>query len=351
MKKVAVLGDTIVSGKIFGIQRFAYEILREVDRINPELEILLIVPEYADIKINFTNIKIIKYGKIKNAFLWRQLCFPNYVRINNCISIDMTLGLPYLGCDVVCLHDCIYEHFAENFVTFKEKVKRKIYLIRAKKLVDKAKKIVTVSQYSKRDLVYYYDLNPQKIDVIFNAWQHFDRIKPNNAVLSQLNLKREEYFFSLGSGLKHKNLLWIVNAAIQNPKYIFVITGTDKFSNYLSSIGLNDVSNVIYTGYLGDSEVKALMTNCKAFIHPSFCEGFGIPPLEAMSCGANILISNTSCLPEIYDDAALYLNPYDYDINMDDFTEFPSIEKKVRVLDKYSWYDSAQKLIAIITSI
>lgn len=351
MKKIAILGDTIASGNVFGIQRFAYEILREIDRLALSFEVLLVVPEYVTVNIHFDKIRIIKFGNIKNAFLWRQICFPEFVRKNHCISVDMTLGMPYLGCDVVCLHDCTYENYPDNFVTFKEKLKRKSYLIRAKKLTHKAQRIVTVSQHSKEDLINYYKISPTKIDIIYNAWQHYERIKADTTILDRFNLRTQSYYFSLGSGLKHKNLLWIVNAAIKNPECLFVVTGSDKFSNYLSNIGLKDIKNIIYTGYLADEEVKGLMENCKAFIHPAFCEGFGIPPLEALSCGAEILVSKESCLPEIYEDAALYLDPYDYEIDMNQFQEFPSSEKRARILNKYSWAISAQKFIEIINKI
>lgn len=351
MKKIAILGDTIASGNIFGIQRFAYEILREIDQLDLNFKVFLVVPESSTVNIHFNNIKIVKFGNIKNAFLWRQICFPKYVRKNKCISVDMTLGMPFLGCDVVCLHDCTYENYPDNFVTFKEKLKRKSYLVRAKRLVHKSKRIITVSQHSKKDLISYYGVDSSKIDVVYNAWQHYERIRTDNIVLEKYKLRNKTYYFSLGSGLKHKNLLWIVNAAIKNPDCLFVVTGSNKFSNYLSDIGLGTISNIIYTGYLKDEEVKALMSNCKAFIHPAFCEGFGIPPLEALSCGTNILISNASCLPEIYGDSAVYFEPHDYDIDMGKYDKFPGEKEISIVLKKYSWKMSAISLCEIIDNL
>ena len=352
MKTVAVLGDTLVGGNVFGIQRFAYEILRELDAINPsDLKINVIVPTTANIQISFANIEIVKYGQTKNSFFWRQFFFPRYVKKNGCIGMDLTLGLPFWHCDIVCLHDCTYEKYKENFVTLKEKFRRFSYLIRAKRLTKKAKKLLTVSNYSKQDLMNYYHLTSNKIDVIYNAWQHYNRFDTDKKILSELELKKKEYWFTLGSGLKHKNLIWIMKAAMQNPNEIFVITGSDQFSGYLNKIGITKLQNVIYTGYLSDSQVKTLMEFCKGFIYPSLYEGFGIPPLEALACGANIIISNASCLPEIYENSAVYIDPYDYEIDMKKFTIFPEQQAREKILSKYSWEKSANQLLQIIREI
>lgn len=347
MKKIAILGDTIVNGNIYGVQRFCYEILREIDKKKIDRQIEVIVPQYSEVNISFKRIKIVRYGKIKNAFLWRQLCFTQYIKKNDCISVDMTLGLPYLGCDIVCLHDCTYEIFKDEFTTLKSKLRRKSYLIRAKHLVKISKKIVTVSQYSKKQLINYYKINSNKIEVIYNSWQHYERINSNTSILDDLGLIPYKYYFSLGSGLKHKNILWIVNAAINNPDYKFVLTGSDTFSDYLNEIGIQNIGNLIYTGYLSDSDVKGLMSKAKAFVHPAVCEGFGIPPLEALASGTDIIISEASCLPEIYEDAAVYFDPYNYHINMGSFIDFPSQAQKDKVLDKYSWENSANMLLEI----
>lgn len=352
MKQIAVLGDTLVSGNIFGIQRFTYEILREIDKMNPNtLEFAVVIPEYLEANISFNNIKIIKYGTIKNSFLWRQLCFPDFLKRYGYIGMDLTLGLPYQGCDIVGFFDCTYENYKDNFVTLKEKLKRLSYLVRAKRLIKKSKKIITISQNSKKELLQYYKTTSDKLEIISCAWQHYDRIDKDESIFDKLGLAlKEEYFFSLGSGLPHKNILWIVKAAIQNPKYKFILTGSNRFSDYLEKIGIDKIDNIIYTGYISDEEVKALMTNCKAFIHPAFCEGFGMPPLEAISCGAEIIISNSSCLPEIYGDSARYINPTDYAIDIDKILKM-NFNKNSEILNKYSWELSAQKLVAILCEI
>ena len=78
------------------------------------------------------------------------------------------------------------------------------------------------------------------------------------------------------------------------------------------------------------------MKYCKAFIFPSFFEGFGIPPLEALSVGASIIISNTTCLPEIFGKTAHYIDPYNADVNLDEILSEPTVSPQ-KVLEKYTF--------------
>lgn len=348
MKTVAVLGDTFLSGNVYGIQRYAYEILKQLDTIVKDIHIEIIVPEHFDVDCSFKNIKIVKFGKLKNLFLWRQICFPYYLIKYKRFGLDLTLGLSYLKTDVVCIHDCIYETYKDDFQTVKEKLKRLNYLIKVRHIVKHSTRLITVSEYSKKQLMQIYKIPSTKISVIGNAWQHYQDIIPDFKILDELGLKEgQEYFFTLGSGLPHKNLRWIVKAAMNNPKKIFVVTGNNKISNYINEIGLNQLKNVIVTGYISDQQVKALMMKARAFIHPSFCEGFGIPPLEALSTGCEILISNASCLPEIYEDSAKYFDPYDYNISITSILNEKS-NSCDKVLNKYSWNKSAVQLLELL---
>ena len=83
------------------------------------------------------------------------------------------------------------------------------------------------------------------------------------------------------------------------------------------------LDNVIYLGFVSDEEMKTLMANCKAFIHPALYEGFGITPMEAMSVGAELIISNAACLPEIYGKSAHYIDPHNSDVDLDKLLSEP----------------------------
>jgi Glycosyltransferase len=104
------------------------------------------------------------------------------------------------------------------------------------------------------------------------------------------------------------------------------------------------------TGYLTDGQVKSLLAKCRAFILPSYFEGFGLPPLEALSCGAKIIISNKTSLPEIYGNAAHYIDPDNPEINLDDLLK-QKVSKADALLKKYTLENTARRLYEIIQKV
>ena len=96
-------------------------------------------------------------------------------------------------------------------------------------------------------------------------------------------------------------------------------------------------------GYLSDAEVMALEMKAKAFIFPSYFEGFGLPPLEALSCGGKIIISNSSCLPEIYGNTAWYIDPDKPNVNLDELMKNP-VEKPDSILERFTFMNTARKI-------
>lgn len=345
MKKIAVLGDTLVNDEIYGIQRYAFELMKQIDKMNlQDTAIYLIIPKNKTINYEFQRIKVVNYGGIKNPFLWRQISFVNYAKKNNCEILDLTLGLTIRKCDYVCLHDCIFEEYKEDFKGLKSRLKRLNYLLRTKIVVKNAKQIITVSETSAKILMRRYKVK-NKIYVVYNGWEHYSLIKEDFSIfVEHPEYFEKKYFFALGSNLPHKNIKWIVEAAIHNPQYNFIVTGTNKF---LKEELPDDIKNLFFTGYLKDSYVKALMIKSEALILPSFMEGFGIPPLEALSCGTSVIISHSSCLPEIYKNYARYIDPYNYDINMDNIMKL-ECDHSNKILDDYSWEKSATRLVDII---
>ena len=99
---------------------------------------------------------------------------------------------------------------------------------------------------------------------------------------------------------------------------------------------------LFYLGFVSDEEMKTLMANCKAFIHPALYEGFGITPMEAMSVGAELIISNAACLPEIYGKSSHYIDPHNSDVDLDKLLSEP-VESADKVLNNYSWEKFAKK--------
>lgn len=205
-----------------------------------------------------------------------------------------------------------------------------------------------MSEFSKSEITKYYGVPASKIDVIYNAWQQMERAVPDETVFAQHpELKPGEYYFSMANLLKNKNFPRVLRAAKAKPDAVFAIAGGGSLAAEAERLGLADLPNVRYLGYVRDGTAKALMAHCRAFLFPTLYEGFGIPPLEAAACGApQILVSDTPCMREVYGDCAAYIdlntNPGDVD------AVTPATAPTAALLARYSWAKSAEKLLRIL---
>ena len=169
-----------------------------------------------------------------------------------------------------------------------------------------------MSEFSKNEILRVYGVSPQKITVVYNAWQHMLSIEPSDEkVLKMLGLTKKNFFLSLSTIAPNKNLKWVLNAAKNNPNEVFAIAGSLNPARFGMDLDVASLKNVKFIGYISDNDFVLLSKECKAFLFPSFYEGFGIPPLEAMSRGAPVVVSNIPVLKEIFRSAAYYIDPYE----------------------------------------
>ena len=125
----------------------------------------------------------------------------------------------------------------------------------------------------------------------------------------------------------------------------------NKVKNAKDRIDFASLDNIIFIGYVTDGCAKWLMKHCRAFLFPSTFEGFGIPPLEAFSVGTKVICSNAASLPEVCEEAAIYIDPYQYDIVLSEIEKADKKEYYQTVLEKYSWKKSAECLKKLLDQI
>ncbi len=350
MQKYAINGRFIVR-KQTGQERFASELIRELDKLDLKDEFVLIVPEYAQNIPQYEHIRVVKYGKVKSHF-WEQISFFRYIKKHNLISINLTTTCPLFSPDIVCLHDAavyeIHDLLTQNVYGKLSTAWHKMMCYVAQK---RAKRILTVSEYSKKRLMHYLQIPSEKISVVYNAWQHFNNVEPDESIFSQIpqSIQKKKYFMALSSLTPQKNFMWIKEVAKRNPTCQFVICGSSEGFTKMGESELKE-SNLHFTGYISDAQIKALMMECRAFIHPAIYEGFGIPPLEALACGAELILSNAACLPEIYGESAHYINPYDYEVDLEKIMQEPTKHVE-ETLAKYNWKTEAKKLLSIVRDV
>jgi glycosyltransferase involved in cell wall biosynthesis len=334
--------------RLTGIERYAYEITFHLDKLCKPDEIAIIVPVDAVNIPKYKNIQIIRYGKIIQNILWQMITLQWFLVTHRGYTV-LEFGntaLPFAS-GIVFLHDIYFEFFPEDFSSIRDKIIRAYSRWQYRLIANHSKHIVTVSNFSKNQIIQYCKAKPEKISVVYNGWSHFKDITADYSVFNDFPALSKPFYFSLGSLSKRKNIKWIIEYSLKNPDALFVISGVSL--PVLKADGLDNLTsqNIIFLGYLDDSKVKALMMRCKAFILPSYYEGFGLTPLEALSCGAQIIVANAASLPEIYGNTAHYIDPFNTDVDLDVLLRQP-VEKPDAILAKYSYGASAEKVYNLI---
>ena len=334
--------------RVSGIQRYSIELLAALDAIAPAGLVEIAVPPNTQTPA-YTNIKVVPWGT-RHGLAWQQLDYPRYLKQRGAKGLATCNVIPWFGfTGIAVVHDVCYrarrDFYRDNL---RDKLSAAWHCLQYRRIAKKAERIITVSEFSKAELHKYYGVPLDKMDVVYNAWQQMERIAPDEGIFAKYpQLQKGEYYFSMANLLKNKNFPWILQAAKARPDTVFVIAGGGSLTEEARRLGLDGMPNVVYPGYVSDGEAKSLMGGCKAFLFPTLYEGFGIPPLEAIACGApEILVSDTPCMREIYGDCAGYI---DLTANHGDVADVtPPKADPARLLQKYSWQKSAEKLLKIL---
>lgn len=223
-------------------------------------------------------------------------------------AIDYKIkGIPAVS----TIHDIQHEFYPQFFAPEELQHRRKFY----KKIVDKAEKVICVSDYTKDTFCEIYGYDPKNAVTVYNAIQK-RFCEEDKDILNRLMLDSEEYIVFPANFWEHKNHKLLLNAfgmyAMQHSKCKLVLTGNtlgqeDYYTQVIEAMQLK--GRVIITGYLNEKELYAVLNNAKGLIYPSLFEGFGIPLVEAMQMNKLIASSNLTSLPEVGCDSVFYFNP------------------------------------------
>ncbi|EHI97404.1 glycosyl transferase group 1 [Clostridium sp. DL-VIII] len=235
----------------------------------------------------------------------------------NGIGFDFDTQIP----TIVTIHDLIPYIMPET--VGKSYLER--FLRDMPNIISNSSGILTVSEYSKKDILKFFSSYPE--DKIFvTPLAANDNFKPLDKNTCKLYVHYtfgidDPYALYIGGFSQRKNVLGLIKAFSKvykdlNKPYKLLLGGPlkdegEKLFNFVTDNNLQD--NIIFCGYLDDDILPVLYSGCDAFVYPSLYEGFGLPPLEAMSCKAPVITSNITSIPEVTGDNAILINPYKTD--------------------------------------
>jgi glycosyltransferase involved in cell wall biosynthesis len=267
---------------------------------------------------------------------------------------------------VVSIHDAFYFAFYNNL-----NLKQKFY---AKYVMNKAVKesdvVITVSDFSKSEIVKYTGIKPGKIQVIHNGVKQAQSLKDIKVVRTKYKLPLH-YILFVGNVKPHKNLKNFLKAYLMlnlelSTKFKIVIVGrkdgfiigdNELFNLIDATAALNN--NITFTGFVDEEDMDTIYSNASLFVFPSIYEGFGLPTLEAMLNNCPVLASNINSLSEVCGDAAVYFDPFDAtDINkkMVEALTIQSLTDELKIKGKeriklFDWANSAEKHVQLFNQI
>ncbi len=334
MKDIYINGKFLCQ-RITGVQRYASELVKQLDEINDErFKFHIIKPSGTVNKIDFKNIDVIE-TKGKAGYFWEQIILPKICRrLKAETLINFCNVAPVFFPGICVLHDlgCID---APKGFSFRQRV---VYKIINRLNVRRYKHIFTVSEYMKKRIEEFYGVNG--VDVLYSGREHIADIKPVKPLFID---KFQDYYLAVGSMNPNKNFKSIVRLAKLNPDENFIIAGGNARSFAKEKLDLSE--NLYFTGYLKDEELSYLYKNCKAFLFPSVYEGFGLPPIEALCSGCKrVLCNDIPVLREIGEGLYTFA---DFD-KAEKISDIEFIEPDLSKLEKYSWEKSARKLLEIL---
>lgn len=263
---------------------------------------------------------------------------------------------------ITVVHDLTYIRYPETMKQSNlEHLKRGISYS-----VERSDKVITVSEFSKREIQELLAVPEEKIEIVYNAPSLISEVADYDTVSQKFNI-RGDYIFFVGTIEPRKNIERLLRAFdwMKDTYHIphqLVLAGGKGWrdeSIYLTANAMKYAKDVVFTGYVNSAEKNTLYQRASVFVFPSIYEGFGIPPLEAMYHGCPVVCANAASLPEVVGDAAELVDPMNEEsiaggilrVLSDDSYKQELVERGYCQSKKFSWDSSAQQLTNICKEI
>lgn len=311
--KVAINGLIIDKNKA-GIGHYGYKLINSLIN-NGDVDYTIFIQK--SVEINYSN--VCNRNDFKKSFkriIEEQLVLP--FKYNDCDLVHfIDYSSPILSISkpfITTIHDLSFYKYPDTFLWGSRKIKNILTPLSIKR----SAKIIADSENTKEDILNYFPDAKGKVCVIYPGKPSYERVEDEKSIESvkmKYNIK-DKYILFVGSLEPRKNLINLIKAfntiADEVKDLKLVIVGKigwlyDRIFDELKYS--NNRDRIVITGYVPDEYMPYIYSGAEALVYPSFYEGFGLPPLEAMCCGTPVIVSNISSLPEVVGNAGVYCNP------------------------------------------
>ena len=332
--KIGIDIRCLTEGRRTGVEEYLISLLENLFYLDKKSEYILFLNSFkksnADLnwlkKYPNVKLKVFRFpNKLLNLLFW-YWHWPKIDRMLGGVDVFFMPNISFAGISnktklVLTIHDLSFEYYPETF-SWKRRLWH--FFVNPKKLTQKANKIIAVSNSTKNDLANFYGISKEKLAVIYSGvTDKFSVINRNNLKLVQIKEKYKlpyKFVLYLGTIEPRKNITGLIRAfnvlkkkeEARLGEYKLVIAGAKgwKSKQIFSEIENSPFKrDIIFVGFIEDEDKPAVYNLASLFIYPSFFEGFGFPPLEAMKCGIPVITSNVSSLSEIVDEAGILIDP------------------------------------------
>jgi glycosyltransferase involved in cell wall biosynthesis len=386
MTKICVDVRCLIEGRKTGVEEYTLKLLLDIFEVDRKTEYILFFSSWKEPVFDFSlfdkysNVKIKKI-KFPNKLLNFSFWYFNWPKIDWLVGGADVVFSPNIifGAvsesvkTIVTIHDLSFERYP-HFFSFKRRLWH--IFVNPKKICQKAKHIIAVSESTAKDISNLYGIDEKKITVIYSAVSNnFCLIDRNAEKLIKIKEKYKlpfKFILYLGTIEPRKNIGGIIQAYnflqslaartknLELARYKLVIAGSSGWldeSIFQEINKSNFKDNIILPGFIDDADRVFVYNLSSLFVYPSFFEGFGFPPLEAMQCGVPVITSNNSSLPEICGDAGILVDPDKPEeigrameqILIDKTFREKLIKKGKKIAGEFSWKKTAYEVLQLFS--
>lgn len=314
MTKVYINGR-FLSQRMTGVQRYALEVVRALDRLVADRDpsvadfaFEVLAPRNGTADPDLAAIPVRRVG-VTTGHVWDQTELAFAARDGLLLSLANS-GPVLHARHVVVLHDASTFANPENFSALFRRVIHVLHPL----LGRAAKRVLTVSAFSRGELARHCGIPPEKMTVVPCGADHILAAPGDAAAVAEHDLGDARFVLAVGSLSPNKNFALVAEAFARLGRgdlKLAVVGATN--TKVFADAGLGGTDGIVALGYVSDAELRALYERAVCLVFPSLYEGFGIPPQEAMLCGCPVIVSDTPALRETCGGAALYCDPHDPD--------------------------------------